>query len=192
MPGSSRQPDWDGRESCRANRRRVLPDLLMQMVAVWRQTCQDAATPRDLHRLRLNSKRLRYTVELFREPHLPGLVRVLKKLKAVQRSLGEISDCDTTATLLRSQGLADSEDGAALVATLEARRDERIRAFLDAWQEAIASPEFGESWAAALRRGDGPNAPCAVPAATGSGSADRIQEQVEEGGGIQPVGYSDS
>ena len=57
-------------------------------------------SPRAIHRFRLESKRLRYTLELFRPCYGPGLDERLARLREIQKHLGEISDCSATIGLL--------------------------------------------------------------------------------------------
>ena len=73
------------------------------LVAEFHRAGQRAArksTPKRLHALRLQGKRLRYTLELL-EPLLTdkassGVKARLKTLKQVQDLLGEINDCQTS------------------------------------------------------------------------------------------------
>lgn len=48
--------------------------------------------PDDLHGFRLQTKRFRYTLELFRPVYGPQLDRYLKALRALQGALGKVSD----------------------------------------------------------------------------------------------------
>ena len=91
-------------------------------------------TPEDadaLHDLRIAAKRLRYTVELFRDVLPPDAPRVIERLKDLQDDLGYIHDRDVLAELARAEHRAAGEREAELlagVATLPGPRDERLGA----------------------------------------------------------------
>ena len=91
-------------------------------------------TPEDaeaLHDLRIAAKRLRYTVELFRDVLPPDAPRLIERLKDLQDDLGYIHDRDVLAELARAEHRAAGEREAELlagVATLPGPRDERLGA----------------------------------------------------------------
>jgi CHAD domain-containing protein len=58
------------------------------------------ASEKELHRLRIKTKRLRYTLELFRRRYGPRLERYLETLRRIQQHLGAINDCAVTAQLV--------------------------------------------------------------------------------------------
>lgn len=153
MDDDSRRPDWDAAASCRANARRVLPRMVSELIALGRAICAGEPAPQELHRLRLAGKRLRYSLELFRGLYGPELDGLLEMLKSVQTILGDISDCDATDTLVRSEGPADSADGTDLLRSLEVRRGLKVSEFTLTWRAFAGSPEQEQYWVKAL---DGP------------------------------------
>jgi CHAD domain-containing protein len=66
-----------------------------------------SGTPEDLHRLRIESKRLRYAMELAVDL-LPGLTPPLKDLARMQSTLGRLHDIDITVGVLGSAHLSPS------------------------------------------------------------------------------------
>lgn len=150
MDHSTRHPGWDAAASCLANARRVLPQLVSELLARGREVCAGEPAPQELHQLRLAGKRLRYSLELFRGLCGPGLDEVLKTLKSVQTILGDISDCDATDALVRSEGLANSADGSDLLRSLEARRTLKVLEFTRTWRTSAESPDSERRWAEAL------------------------------------------
>lgn len=150
MCGTRQRSGWDAAESSASNSRRVLPHLASEFLALGGEVFAGKPTPERLHDLRLAGKRLRYSLELFRESYGPDLDSILRTLKRIQRALGRISDCDATERLVRSTGLADAEGGAELLRAIELDRSETTRTFLLRWRSFFRSTEAGEAWARAL------------------------------------------
>src|SRR5262249_44562817 len=88
------RPEWKEREGPAANARRALPPLVSEYYALVRKVISDTdASPDDLHGLRLATKHLRYSLELFRPCYGPGLETRLDDLRELQSLLGDIADC---------------------------------------------------------------------------------------------------
>jgi CHAD domain-containing protein len=92
---------WDKRAGVAANARRQLPPMVTAYFSSVREFLADDAPPRRLHRVRLASKRLRYTLELFRPCYPAGLEERLDALKKLQDCLGEVNDAVASGSLLR-------------------------------------------------------------------------------------------
>src|ERR1019366_4961095 len=92
---------WDKRAGVAANARRQLPPMVTAYFSSVREYLADDAPPRRLHRVRLASKRLRYTLELFRPCYPAGLEERLDALKKLQDWLGEVNDAVASGRLLR-------------------------------------------------------------------------------------------
>src|ERR1039457_5145561 len=92
---------WNDREGVAANARRELPPMVSAYFSQVREFLAEDPTPRKLHRLRLASKRLRYTLEHFRPCYPAGMQERLDALKKLQNFLGEINDAVASARLLR-------------------------------------------------------------------------------------------
>src|SRR5215813_9833894 len=92
--------EWDALLSPAANARRLLPPMAAAYFAEGRAVLAEADEPAKLHRLRLLSKRMRYTLELFRPVYGPGLEERLDVLKSLQDVLGDTNDAVISAQLI--------------------------------------------------------------------------------------------
>ena len=92
---------WDKRAGVAANVRRLLPPVVAAYFSQVREFLADDAPPARLHLVRLASKRLRYTLELFRPCYPAGLEERLDALKKLQDGLGEVNDAVASGMLLR-------------------------------------------------------------------------------------------
>lgn len=107
----------------------------------------DAAPSADLqslHRIRLDIKRLRYSIEIFRPVLADRAAEMLDLLREIQTALGEINDLDELRKMLAAP---DALTGAAgespvsaalsgLITWVEARLAERREAFEASWSPA--------------------------------------------------------
>ncbi len=126
---------WDGYAPPAGNARKHLPELVADYFTRGRELLAGNPKPEQLHALRLATKRLRYTLELFRPCYGPGLGARLAALRELQQLLGEVND---TAAAART-----------LDAVLNGNSPQRIRieSFLRRQGEAKAS-EFRKHWSA--------------------------------------------
>jgi hypothetical protein len=79
-------------QSVAANAREVLPKLAKKYFQAGRDAVSEKRPPDELHAFRLETKRFRYTLELFRPVYGPQLKRYLKALHGLQGALGKVSD----------------------------------------------------------------------------------------------------
>jgi len=91
---------WTASSSVAENAIAHLPGLALQYFRNGRALSQKRLSPRTLHRFRLETKRFRYTLELFRPCYGPGLDQRIEKLREIQNQLGEINDCAATIEML--------------------------------------------------------------------------------------------
>jgi CHAD domain-containing protein len=117
---------WDPLIGPEANARRFLPPLVGAYFAEGRSLILEATEPAQLHRLRLLSKRLRYTLELFRPLYGPGLEERLEALKRMQDVLGDTNDAVASARLI--EYLPRSVRMKRYLAGLAAKNAEAVRA----------------------------------------------------------------
>jgi CHAD domain-containing protein len=125
----NRKIKWDEKAGLLPNARRELPRLIAAYFSQVREVLAKDGSPRKLHKLRLASKRLRYTLELFRPCYPVGLEERLDTLRKLQDSLGEVNDAVASARLLRD----------AL------KRQPKVRKFLDD-RAAEQAAEFARYW----------------------------------------------
>jgi CHAD domain-containing protein len=125
----NRRIEWNEKAGLLPNARRELPRLIAAYFSRVRKVLAEEGSPRKLHRLRLASKRLRYTLELFRPCYPAGLEERLDALRNLQDSLGEVNDAVASRKLLHG----------AL------KRHPKVRKFLDDRAEQQAA-EFARYW----------------------------------------------
>jgi CHAD domain-containing protein len=96
------QPAWNPRASATANARRQLPGIMRAYFAQVRQLLAANPVPAELHAIRLATKRIRYTLELFRPCYGRGFDLRLATLQRLQQLLGEVNDCAAAERLIES------------------------------------------------------------------------------------------
>ena len=102
----------------------------------------------ELHRLRLASKRLRYTLELFRPCYPAGLEERLDALKKLQDWLGEVNDAVASGKLLRGALKRQPK----VRKFLEERAAEKAAEFARHWKETFDAPGQEAWWTDFLAR----------------------------------------
>ena len=82
------------------NARALLPKMARKYFEAGRDAIARKRPPEELHRFRLETKRFRYTLELFRPFYGPKLERHLTALRELQNALGKVSDYQTIQRVL--------------------------------------------------------------------------------------------
>ncbi len=123
---------WDARTAAAANARRELPRLAAAYFARVRELLADNPPPAKLHAIRLETKRLRYTLELFRPCYGPGLDTRLAALRHIQQLLGEVNDCSTAERWI-GQAMKPSPLRVRISRFLTARCAAQAQVFHVAW-----------------------------------------------------------
>jgi CHAD domain-containing protein len=144
--------NWDERASAAANARRELPPLAASYFARVRALLADDPSAAKLHRLRLVTKRLRYTLELFRPCYGPGLETRLAALRGIQQLLGEVNDCAAAGRLLSKSISTASPQRARILHFLEERTAVKAQEFRKDWAEVFDAPGQERSWTTYLAR----------------------------------------
>ena len=135
---------WEPGVEAAPNARRELPKLAAEYFAEVREALAENPTPAELHRVRLATKRLRYTLELFRPCYGRGLDIRIAALRAVQQLLGKVNDCVAAAKLL-----ARSKQAREFV---ERRADEKAAEFRKHWTEVFDAAGQERLWVGFLKR----------------------------------------
>jgi CHAD domain-containing protein len=143
---------WDESASPGANARRCLPELVLSYYREGRKAAAGDAAPEALHEFRLRTKRLRYTLELFRVCYGPGLERCLDALGRIQDHLGAISDCAATERTCLAVLPQDSPDRDRLRSYLDRRAAREAAAFRRYWRDAFDQPGQARRWEIYFRR----------------------------------------
>lgn len=137
---------WMPDESCATNASRVLPLLAAQYFRQGRTACAEGASHEALHTFRLDSKRLRYCLEIFRDQYGPSMEARIDLLRDIQRRLGVLSDCASTAELLRSAGMPSDTASERLLTILRQRQEDATESFLAHWEAHLGALEVERDW----------------------------------------------
>jgi len=146
------QARWDERAGAAANGRRELPQLAAGYFAQIRTLLADDPSPVKLHRVRLLTKRLRYTLELFRPCYGPGLEPRLAALHRIQQSLGEVNDSAAAGRLVSKSMSAASPQRARILRFLDERAAAKAEEFRKDWSEVFDAPGQERWWTTYLAR----------------------------------------
>ena len=127
---------WDKEVSVEQNARKRLPVVLEKFYAAGRDVLhhEDAAT---LHQFRLQGKKVRYTLELFRQVYGPGLERLLKLLRKAQDALGRIQDCAAANQIAQHAGFQT---------WVQERQQKLHEEFRSYWIEEFDKPGMEQRW----------------------------------------------
>jgi CHAD domain-containing protein len=157
-----RQPEWDAARPAADNARRELPALVESYFDFMRQELKKDPPPARLHPLRLATKRLRYTLELFRPCYSHGLEARLEALQTLQKHLGDVNDCVATWDLLKKK-MRRSAERTKVRKSLDRRAAKHARAFRKAWRDFFEASTRQEWWTAYFARGAGNSSPSTTP-----------------------------
>lgn len=149
--GKSRKIEWDEQLDAAANARSNLPGLASRYFADVREFLADNPLPSEMHRLRLATKRLRYTLELFRPCYGPGLETRLAELRQLQQILGELNDSAATGKLL-AKAMRGSPQRKRVVRFMELRAARHTREFRKHWSEVFDAEGREQLWTMYLER----------------------------------------
>jgi CHAD domain-containing protein len=136
---------WDASKSAKENASQKLPRLAQKYFLAGRALFHADASSEVLHRFRLDTKRFRYTLELFRPCYGPGLDRRLDVLRNIQDFLGEINDCSATQKLV---GRQDKK----ILSFLERRLSQKRGAIRNYWQQTFDADGQERWWTDYLAR----------------------------------------
>ena len=146
------QARWDERAGAAVNARRELPHLAASYFVQVRALLANDPAPTKLHRVRLLTKRLRYTLELFRSCYGPGLETRLTALHRIQQSLGEVNDSTAAGRLLSKSMSTTSPQRTRVLHFLEERAAVKAQEFRKDWAEVFDAPGQESWWTTYLAR----------------------------------------
>ena len=132
--GKKTRIPWNDAAGAAANARAHLPALVSEYFQTGRKLQEKAPSPADLHAFRLRTKRLRYTLELFRPCYGPGLEQRLEALRHIQTFLGDINDCAATLRLVDKLLPEGALQRRQVERALAARSGRLIAAFRRSWR----------------------------------------------------------
>jgi CHAD domain-containing protein len=143
---------WDERSGAPQNAHRHLPALVSEYFAYGRKLLARRTEAGELHPLRLATKRLRYTLELFRPCYGPGLATRIGALQRLQKLLGEVNDTLAAERALTSSWRSHSRQRARVEKFLRDRGAVKVRDFRKQWTEVFDAPGRERWWTAYLAR----------------------------------------
>jgi CHAD domain-containing protein len=146
---------WNEHSSAEANARRQLPRMMSEYFAEVREALTEKQSPARLHRIRLASKKIRYTLELFRSCYPTHEFDArLEALKDVQTLLGDVNDA-VAAWRLLGKLMPNSPRRQALREFLKSRAAKKAEEFREHWAEQFDAPGRERWWTEFLGGRDG-------------------------------------
>lgn len=133
---------WLENRSAGANAAARLPRLAAEFFAAGRALAAAESGPEEAHLFRIRTKRLRYTLELFRPCYGRGLVTRLNSLREIQQCLGEMNDLATIHGLSRRP---------AVEAQMDSRMAAKLEEFRSLWRERFDRKGQETRWTSYLR-----------------------------------------
>jgi len=133
-------------QSAAENAWEVLPKMARKYFQAGRDALSKRRSPDELHGFRLQTKRFRYTLELFRPVYGPQLDGYVNKLRGLQGALGKVSDYQAIQQVLADDSALQAEIRRALKKRVKDLRHE-WRAFdsegeLKRWRTYLAGEQF--------------------------------------------------
>jgi CHAD domain-containing protein len=136
---------WNVSQTAAENAAGKLPKLAREYFRTGRAIFEKKSAARSLHPFRLETKRFRYTLELFSPCYGPGLEERLAMLRKIQDYLGDINDCMVTEELL-------GKTHKRVSAFLARRKAARMRAMRDYWRNRFDAAGQERRWTNYLSR----------------------------------------
>ena len=136
---------WNSRLGAAENARRKLPEIVEAYFKDVREMLARNPAPAELHAVRLATKRLRYTLELFRPCYGRGLEQRIASLRQLQQILGEVNDCAAAERLIASD--VPASEGRRRVETfLHRRAAAKAAALRRHWRDSFDAPGREHWW----------------------------------------------
>jgi CHAD domain-containing protein len=143
--GKTSEMAWNPRMAAPQNACRQLPALMREYFGEVRAMLASNPHPAELHAIRLATKRVRYTLELFRPCFGPGLDTRLATLQRLQQLLGEVNDCAAAERLIAGV-VPDSPVRHRVETFLRRRAAAKATALRREWREAFDAPGREHWW----------------------------------------------
>ena len=143
---------WDEAGTAGENARAQLPAIAGAYFQAGRKTLHGAKTPAELHAFRLKTKRLRYTLELFRACYGPSFEQRIESLKEVQTLLGDINDCAVGLRVAAKLLPSRAPQYKKVERFLNTRATHLTAAFRKYWREKFDAPGREDWWVGYLAR----------------------------------------
>ena len=149
------QIEWAAGAEAAENARTRLPKLIASYFAEGRKLLQDNPPPAELHALRLATKKVRYTLELFKSCYDAGLEERISALKSLQQMLGEINDTVAGERTIEAALGARTPEMEKVASFLRQRGQEKANKFKRHWTKVFDAPGQQLWWTNYLARPTG-------------------------------------
>lgn len=93
--------NWNNARTMSENLSKRLPQITTKFFAMGNEALTAKASWEEMHQFRLSAKKLRYTLELFRDVYGPSLDVYVSALRGLQTKLGEVNDAITAREILK-------------------------------------------------------------------------------------------
>lgn len=134
------------------NARKQLPRLASEYFASVRKLLAKDLKPAELHRMRLLSKRFRYTLELFRPCYAAGLDERISELKDIQTLLGDCNDAVVSMPIVDKALQGRPAERARIRKHLEDVAEQKAAEFRRAWAGRFDAAGREDWWTGYLSR----------------------------------------
>ena len=135
---------WSETLGVQRNAQICLPRMAQAWIEEGTELAVAAASPAAMHRFRLRTKALRYTLELFRPCYGPGFEAKLGALQGIQQLLGDVNDAVSAARMLPRTARAR--------AVIERRAEAKALEFRKDWTAVFDAPGQERLWIRYLSR----------------------------------------
>jgi CHAD domain-containing protein len=143
---------WDASASVARNASQKLPEMTRQFFAAGRAAATLDSSLQAMHRFRIQTKRFRYSLDLFRDYYGPALEQRIEALRGLQDRLGAISDCLATQELVLNRDNLRPAARSRLLGNLKKTTNARVGAFRRHWKKDFSHPERELWWTDYLSR----------------------------------------
>jgi CHAD domain-containing protein len=144
--------EWDEKSDAIENARTILPNLVTDYFSLGRELLASDPAPAELHALRLASKKLRYTLELFKPCYGPGLRQRIDALKSLQQMLGEINDTVAAERTIGSVLVGPTAESRRATQFLRKHGKAKAQEFRNHWTTVFDAPGQEHWWVDYLAR----------------------------------------
>ena len=132
---------WKKSRSLRENLCKRMPKLVKRYFAAGNAAMAVGTSWEDMHSFRLDTKRFRYTLEIFSDLYGPAIESRIELLKKLQTYLGDINDAVVTASLLET-----GEQTEAIRAQLAGRAEALTQELRDYWTATFGASGVERRW----------------------------------------------
>jgi CHAD domain-containing protein len=130
---------WKAEEPALQHARRVLPALVREYFNAGRKLDPHSGA-KAMHRFRLKTKQIRYTLEAFVPLYGSELESRIARLRPIQNALGDLNDCE----VLRAE--MDERLSREVRKYLDKRSEEKREEFLQYWRKEFDAEGEDQKW----------------------------------------------